>query len=172
MSAEELTIKLKRLLEELKNNREHAAHKYQVGGRSRLQIGHSRVGCTQRRHRRPRQGSIPDASHGIQGSLAVQYLLQKGSLRCLRWPTSRFERRSREHLQSKGCPPYLGMNPAGERFVEVVFSGWRRLGDAVGTALEFRPPGHLRTADRHGGRRTIQPSSPVSGPMIPRWRYV
>ena len=36
MSAEELTTKLTRLLEELKDNREHAEHQYQVTNQGKL----------------------------------------------------------------------------------------------------------------------------------------
>jgi len=38
MNADELTIKLKRLLEELKNNRDRAAHQYQAGGRGTVKL--------------------------------------------------------------------------------------------------------------------------------------
>ena len=43
-------------------------------------------------------------------------------------------------------------------------------GDALGTTLEFTPPGTFDADHRHGRRRPVRPASRASGRTTRRWR--
>ena len=134
MSAEELTIKLKRLLEELKDNREHAEYRYQVDGQSKLKLvtlAWEEV-----------QDDIDDLGKDLSLTLRVAYgevwrfntVLEEKS------PMADFALRANISLAlaEQSLSAYLGMNPV-ERFRGCLLG--LAVGDAVGTAVEFRQRG-------------------------------
>ncbi len=134
MSAEELTTKLTRLLEELKDNREHAGHQYQVGGQGKLRLVTLAWDAV--------KDDIDDLGKDLSLTLRMAYgevwrfntLFEGSSLMAdllLRAKISLA-------LAEQRLATHLGMNPA-EGFRGCLLG--LAVGDAVGTTVEFRQRG-------------------------------
>lgn len=133
MSAEELTFKLKRLLEELKDNQQ-AAHPYHVGGGSKLKLVTLDWDAV--------KDEIDDLGKDLSMTLRMAYgevwrfnTFFEGNL-----PMADITLRTKVTLAmaEQRLSAYLGMNPV-ERFRGCLLG--LAVGDAVGTAVEFRQRG-------------------------------
>lgn len=134
MNAEEFTIKLNRLLEELKDNREHAAYWYQVSSRDTLRLVTLAWDAV--------EADIDRLGEDLSLTLRVAYGEVWRFNTVLGWeiPMADFALRANISLAraEQRLSAYLGMNPV-ERFRGCLLG--LAIGDAVGTTVEFRPRG-------------------------------
>lgn len=134
MNAEELTVKLKLLLEELKNNREHAAHGYQVSGRDTLRLVTLAWDAV--------EDDIDCLGEDLSLTLRKAYreVWRFNTVLGGEMPMADFALGAKISLAiaEQRLSAYLGMNPV-ERFRGCLLG--LAVGDAVGTTVEFRQRG-------------------------------
>jgi ADP-ribosyl-[dinitrogen reductase] hydrolase len=132
MSAEELTTKLTRLLEELIDNREHAEHQYQVTNQGKLVT----------RAWDAVKDDIDDLGKDLSLTLRMAYGDVWRFNMFFEWksPMGEVPLRTKVSLAraEQRLSAYLGMSPA-ERFRGCLLG--LAVGDAVGTSVEFRQRG-------------------------------
>jgi ADP-ribosyl-[dinitrogen reductase] hydrolase len=134
MNAEKLTIKLTHLLEELKDNGEHAACLYQVSGRDTLQLATLAWDAV--------KDDIDGLGEGLSLTLRMAYgeVWRFNTVLEMKIPMADFALRASISLAlaEQKLSAYLGMNPV-ERFRGCLLG--LAVGDAVGTTVEFRQRG-------------------------------